>query len=154
MKFYLIRHAHAEDDPDDTIRPLSSRGKKQVRSLARFLARSGDFTPDEVWTSPLQRADETAGRLLELLGATTKVIPVQALTTTAGVDELAQRLADSRRSLALVGHEPHLSALASLLITGRASPTRFQLKKGAVLALERTGSSWTVCWQVYPDLLG
>jgi len=52
-----------------------------------------------------------------------------------------------------VGHEPHLSGLASLLVTGKAEPSRFLLKKCAMLRLDREGGGWTVRWQVSPEVL-
>ena len=55
--------------------------------------------------------------------------------------------------LAVVGHEPHLSALASQLVTGATYPVAFAMKKGTVLALERGSSTrWVVRWHVEPDL--
>ncbi len=40
------------------------------------------------------------------------------------------------QSVALVGHEPYLSRLASLLITGDGDALKIDLKKGGVIALE------------------
>ena len=59
----------------------------------------------------------------------------------------------SSHSLAIVGHEPHLSALATLLVTGRTEPPTFVMKKCAALALEGAASHWTVRWHISPELL-
>jgi phosphohistidine phosphatase len=77
--------------------------------------------------------------------------------------EFAERLAlhPRDRELAIVGHEPHLSALATLLVRGKASPVLFTLRKSAVLALEPTRGThaktghprWRVRWQIAPELL-
>lgn len=154
MQLFLIRHAHAEDGAPDALRPLSKRGRQQTRRLARFLRQCGDFAPEEIWHSPLLRAHETAA----LLGRGARVrAPRQEVAGLAPEDSpalLARRLAQESRTLALVGHEPHLSALASLLVAGAAEPARFAMKKGAALALEGTGRHWTVRWHVHPDLLG
>ena len=53
----------------------------------------------------------------------------------------------------LVGHEPHLSGLASLLVTGRTAPPRFLFKKCALLRLDREGDGWTVRWHVSPEVV-
>ncbi|MFI5357489.1 MAG: phosphohistidine phosphatase SixA [Opitutales bacterium] len=153
MQVFLIRHAHAVDAAEDVQRPLSRRGRKQVRKLARFLKDAAEFQPDEIWTSPLARAQETAGRLQHRLGLTAPLRSVGDLATAGGVTVLATRLRKSSRTVALVGHEPHLSALASLLVSGAIDPSRFELKKGAILALERTGNRWIVNWLIHPDLL-
>ena len=153
MQVFLIRHAHAVDAADDPVRPLSRRGRDQVRALARLLRPAGVFAPGEIWHSPLARARETAALLRQGRGLKAKLVTVAALGTDAGVTVLAKRLGRTRRPLALVGHEPYLSALASLLVTGAAAPAVFVLKKCAVLALERTGPGWAVRWQVAPELL-
>src|SRR5690606_1245610 len=78
--------------------------------------------------------------------------------------EVADRLhrhPDDGGDVAIVGHEPHLSALAALLVRGKARADLFVLKKCALLTLERTASvhkktgraRWRVRWQVSPELL-
>ena len=37
MQIYLVRHAHAIDGEDDDARPLSAKGRKQIRRVAAFL---------------------------------------------------------------------------------------------------------------------
>jgi phosphohistidine phosphatase len=66
---------------------------------------------------------------------------------------LAPRVKRATKSIALVGHESHLSALASLLVAGRARPPIFALKKCSVLALERSKTRWHVRWQIAPELI-
>lgn len=154
MDLFLIRHTHAEDGTPDTLRPLSKRGREQMRRLARFLRETGSFKPEEIWHSPLARAQETAA----LLCLGTKLgVPLREVSGLAPNDDprlIAGQLAREQRALAVVGHEPHLSALASLLVAGATEPVRFAMKKGATLALEGTGRHWLTRWHVHPDLLG
>jgi phosphohistidine phosphatase len=154
MKLYLIRHAHAEDGLDDARRPLSARGRKQIRTVARFLRRTGEVVPAEVWHSPLLRARDTATLLFGRLKLPVKLRTVLGLSWGDDPAIMAARLRKRRPSLALVGHEPHLSALASLLVAGSAEPPVLVMRKCAVLALERDGGRWVVRWLVSPDLLG
>ena len=154
MQIFLVRHAHAVDAAEDLERPLSKRGRKQVRTLGRFLKPSSVLQPAEFWHSPLARAKETAGLLRQWLGSRAKLVTVADLESGNGIARLAERLQKCRRPVALVGHEPHLSALASLLITGQAEPTLLVVKKCAVVALERTGARWVVRWHLSPELLG
>lgn len=153
MLVFLIRHAHAVDAAEDPVRPLSRRGRNQVRTLARFLKAAGVLAPDEIWHSPLVRAQETAGLLRRRLGSRAKLVTVAELESAEGITVLVKKIREARQPLALVGHEPHLSALASLLVTGAAEPAIFVLKKCAVVALERTGARWAVRWQVAPEVL-
>jgi phosphohistidine phosphatase len=153
---YLVRHAHAVDSVDDDARALSPEGRAQVRRLAAFLGASGEMQPAEIWHSPLVRACETATLLAGALGLRVPLRKVAGLRPGDDPATMAARL-QSPLSMALVGHEPNLSALASLLVAGRAAPAVFHLGKCAALALERTrpgnAACWAVCWQVAAELL-
>ena len=154
---YLIRHAHALDHEDDDARELSAAGCAQVRRLAAFLRSGGEMQPAEIWHSPLIRASQTAELLAESLGLRVPLKRVPGLRSGDDPHLITPRL-HPPHSLALVGHEPHLSALGSLLVTGEAFPPVFVMGKCAILALERykggdTGC-WAVRWHVAPELLG
>ncbi|MBI5690004.1 MAG: phosphohistidine phosphatase SixA [Verrucomicrobia bacterium] len=153
MDLFLIRHAHAEDGPPDHLRPLSARGRTQLKVLGEFLSRCGRFDPEEIWHSPLLRARETAELIQRRVHPSVPLREAEHLTPADDPRLLARRLANLPRRVAVVGHEPHLSALASLLVTGASEPPRFAMKKAAVLALEGGGSQWIVRWHVWPDLL-
>ena len=154
MLIYLIRHAHARAGADDAARPLSARGRRQAAALARWLARRERFAATEIWHSPLVRARETARPLAGRSGPRRQLREIAGLAPDDAPPPVADKLRRVRRSVAIVGHEPHLSALATLLLTGHAGPAAVVLKKGAVLALERTGRHWQVRWLVSPALLG
>lgn len=153
VRLWLIRHAHAVDATEDAVRPLSGRGRRQVRALARLLAASGAFQPQEIWHSPLVRARQTAELLVRRLALDLPAIETAGLTPDDAPRAVAQRLRTLGRNLAIVGHEPHLSALASLLVAGAAEPPVFVLKKCAVLALERVEGRWVVRWLVSPEVV-
>jgi phosphohistidine phosphatase len=153
---YLVRHAHALDAEDDDARPLSDGGRAQVRRLAAFLRGGGQMQPSEIWHSPLVRAAETAALLAEALGLGVPLRKVPGLRSGDDPQLVAGRL-QAPVSVALVGHEPHLGSLASLLVTGSASPQVFFMGKCAILALERVRGGprggWAVCWHIAPELL-
>jgi phosphohistidine phosphatase len=153
MQLYLIRHAHAIDGPNDAERPLSPKGREQIKHVAGFLRERGQFSPVEFWHSPLIRAVETAELFAQHLHTKVPRREVAGLTPEDEPHTVVRQLAAAPESLAIVGHEPHLSALASLLVTGRASPPVFQMKKCSVLALEGAPPHWIVCWQISASLL-
>lgn len=153
MTLFLIRHAHAVEAAEDAERPLSPRGRKQVRRLAAFLAKSGALDTAEIWHSPLARSRQTAQQLVERLGLDVKLVEVDGLLGDSDPAGIAERLQTRRTPLALVGHEPHLGALASLLVFGAKTPARFVVKKCAVIALEKRTTTWAVRWQVSPEIV-
>lgn len=153
MHLYLIRHAHALDGDDDAARPLSPQGRKQVRKLGKVLRKASAFETGEIWHSPLLRAHETAGLLAKRLKGRTRLKEVAGLRPDDAVDQIAAKLNELNRPVALVGHEPHLSALASLMVVGHVVPPRFKMKKCAMLRLDRTDDGWAVRWHINPELV-
>ncbi len=153
MDLYLIRHAHAVDAEEDPARPLSDRGRKQVRVVTNFLDQSEAFEPAEIWHSALARSRETAQMLAHALARDAVLTSTPGLEPNDDPDAIVRRLKKFDRALAIVGHEPHLSALATLLVAGPDKTPLFLLKKCSVLRLEGTGAHWQVRWQVSPELL-
>jgi len=153
MHIYLIRHAHAEDGPDDALRPLSEKGLRQIRSMGRFLRESGAVEAKVIWHSPLIRAVETAERLAKRLKSPAKLNQMSGLRPQDDPHIIARKLGDLHAPVMVIGHDPHLCALASLLVGGHAEPPRFVLKKCSVLRLDRSSRGWSVRWQVSPELL-
>ena len=153
MMLYLIRHAHAIDAEVDATRPLSPRGEQQVRALADFLRGTDAFQPQEIWHSSLARARQTAELLARRLKLVAPLALMPDLEPEADPRAVARRIKATSRVVAVVGHEPHLSALASLLVVGKTEPPVILMKKCAVLALDGAGNTWIVRWHVSPELL-
>lgn len=165
MLLHLVRHAHALAVEEDPTRPLSVRGRGEITRLARFFSSNGVFRPTQVWHSPLRRSRETADDLVARLGLEDAVmVEIPGLQPEDDAQQLAERLQlhpRDRGNLAIVGHEPHLSALAALLITGRKRSAAFRLKKADVLTLQLAEgvhpksnfNRWRVRWHVTPELL-
>ena len=138
MKVILIRHAAAVPSGTtgvaDDDRPLTPKGKTKFRAAAKGLARIAD-RPDALLTSPLPRARETA----DIAAAAFKRIQLEVEPALArgGVPgilaALARRPADA--TVALVGHEPTLSALLARLL-GAADGERVAFKKGGVALVD------------------
>lgn len=150
MELFLIRHAHAEDTVPDAARRLSPRGRRQARALARRLRATGEFAPAELWHSTLRRARETA----ELLAPAAPGAPCREVPGLCPEDDpaaVARRLARTRAPVAIVAHEPLLSALASRLVTGTAAPVVFDVRKASALGLTRVGRRWVVRWFLPPE---
>lgn len=137
-ELYLVRHAIAAERgsewPDDTKRPLTERGINRFKEVVKGLRRL-DITVDEVFTSPLVRARQTAEILASGLEGKAPVKVLDALApghTAASVMTQLARVA-KRRRVALVGHEPELGELAAYLIgAGRA----LAFKKGGICRID------------------
>lgn len=153
MILHLIRHAHAVAAEENPLRPLSDRGRAQVAQLAAFFRANGRLRPAAVWHSPLVRSRETATLLAAGLGFGGSLLEMSGLEPEDDPRAIAARLVGAANGLVIVGHEPHLSALATLLVRGPTGASIFTLEKGSCLALERDARSWHVRWLMGPELL-
>lgn len=130
MELTLVRHAIAEDGADDAARPLSKKGRHRFEEVVTALGALG-VRFDRVLHSPKRRAVETAQLLSGLCDGALQATPLLAKEPSV---ELWNLLEGER--LAVVGHEPFLTALLSWLVTGEPTGGNFVLKKGGVAQLE------------------
>jgi phosphohistidine phosphatase len=138
LELYLIRHGVAaergEDYPDDSKRPLTSEGIARLRKEAKALS-ALDVSFDQILSSPLVRARQTADVFAEELKEKPSVALADALTPAGSPAAVIQELGKHMRKarIALVGHEPNMGELAAHLI-GSKVPLPF--KKGAIARID------------------
>jgi phosphohistidine phosphatase len=140
MELIVIRHAKAEahgHPQGDAARALVPKGHEQADRLGRFLRRM-DCLPDVTLTSPLVRARQTAERLClaaELPAPVVQPWLASGMDPETAVRELGAFTQFER--VAMVGHEPDLSALIEWLLgVGGGS---VEMKKAGVTGLELSG---------------
>jgi phosphohistidine phosphatase len=141
MQLLIIRHADAgERDPDrwpdDTMRPLSARGEKRHKRVARRLRRRG-LVPTLLLSSPWLRAWQTAAITADVTGSPAPVA-CEALAETPDLARIAVAVGQPGDDaiVALVGHEPWTGELASLLLTGDIHQLATDFPKSGVMGLE------------------
>jgi phosphohistidine phosphatase len=158
MNLYLIRHAIAvEEYEDDSQRPLTDKGKKKMRQIAKGLRALGvEF--DLILSSPYVRAAETAEILADIFKMKKEVQFSDNLVPSGDPDLLIAELNEnySANSIALVGHEPFLSALIGLLVAENPN-AEITLKKGGVCSLStddlRHVRKASMDWLLTPGIL-
>jgi phosphohistidine phosphatase len=141
MELLVVRHAIAEDRDEfartgkpDGERPLTAEGRRKFVRAARGLHRLVESV-DLLATSGLTRADETADLLVAEYGRL-RTVRLRELAPDAQPTALVAWLRAQRRrgTVAVVGHEPHLSAFVELLLAGRSSGF-VELRKGGACLL-------------------
>jgi len=159
-ELYIVRHGIAVDHgtpgiPDDE-RPLTPKGERRMREVARGLA-ALDLPVDRIASSPLPRAWRTAEIVAEGLGMAGAVEVADVLRAGGSARDAADWLAlQPEAPLMIVGHNPALDELLGLLLTGDPSALPFTFKKGAVAALTRPGGDsdrHALRWAAPPRLL-
>lgn len=146
MDLLLIRHAIAEErevfagtGKDDSLRPLTDRGRERMQDGARGLVRLVKRL-DVLATSPLTRAAETARIVAEAYGNIEPTV-VDALAPDVPFPPLVDwlRSVAQQEIVAIVGHEPHLSQFLTLLLLGREGPSLVDFKKGGACLVALNG---------------
>jgi phosphohistidine phosphatase len=138
----IVRHAIAEERDEatrlghsDAERPLTPKGSKRMKAIAAGIARQIP-APQYILSSPLLRARQSAEILATRFPGTTITIE-RGLIPGAPLAQLVARLDEriDEGTGILVGHEPDLSTLVSLLLFGKESAA-IQLKKGGAALLD------------------
>ncbi len=156
MRVYIARHGHAVASEQDSKRPLSEQGRRDVQRMASFLARA-QVRVARVVHSGKTRAAQTALLLAEVIGPGRLVEEMSmGLNPEDDPSHAAKAIAGWNEDVMLVGHLPHLGRLVSLLIAGDGDRSVVDFSTGAVACLERgdNGSGWRLCWMLEPKLLG
>jgi phosphohistidine phosphatase len=147
----LVQHGEAVSEEIDPRRPLSERGRTEAEKVASFLAKAG-IKVSRILHSTKLRAKETAEIMAKHLGA--KVEEVEGLEPKADPRPWAEKLKDVKEDVMIVGHLPHLSKLASLLLVGRDDVEIIRFRYAGVYCLERgEDGSWRILWAIRPDII-
>ena len=143
MNLYLLRHGIAvepgtpgfEDDADRTLIP---KGERRLREAAAAMKKL-ELSFDLILSSPFLRAKQTSDIVAGELKLRKRLEFSDELAPGGGSKALIQRLSGwepAPENVLLVGHEPSLSRLISLLVSGDADAAAVEMKKGGLCKLE------------------
>jgi phosphohistidine phosphatase len=125
MELYLLRHGDAGDhafSPDeDNARRLTSEGNEKTKAVVRAAKKMNFDPPQLIVSSPLVRAEETAKIAIEYFAPKAEYRISEVITPGGDMDRTMAFIAmcaEEFSSMMLVGHDPHLSSFASILVSG------------------------------------
>ena len=161
MILYVLRHGIAAlrgtaEYPDDSTRPLTGKGEKKMRRIAGGMEALGlEF--DLILSSPFLRARQTAEIVATAFQGEKKLELTPLLEVGAETEDLVRDLVSREvENVLLVGHEPFLSTLVALLISGDPA-TEIRMKKGGLCMLSAQhlihGRCATLEWLLTPAQL-
>ncbi|MGH7942752.1 MAG: phosphohistidine phosphatase SixA [Limisphaerales bacterium] len=142
MNFFILRHGIAVERGSkgfktDSERPLTAEGRKQLRKSAAGMKKM-KLRFDLILSSPYERARKTAEIVAEELKLEKRLKLSDTLKSESDpktmVAEIA-RLSPMPENVLVVGHEPYLSHLISLLVSGDGD-LAMDFKKGGLCKLE------------------
>jgi len=163
MEIFLLRHAIAEERdsqiyPNDAHRPLTKKGIQKMQEAARGMKHM-KLRFDRMVSSPFARAKQTAEIVAAVFRMQKKLNYSKHLACDGSSKDLVQELKSKYKrhgSLLLVGHEPYLSELISLWVSGDGGLS-VTLKKGGLckltLSAYRHGQCGDLEWLLSPKHL-
>lgn len=163
MNLYILRHGLAVDAgaagfEKDAERPLTPKGERKLWRIAQALEEM-EISFDWILSSPYVRARRTAEIVAEAQHSRRKVELTDHLTPGGSVKkliELINRREPAPANVLLVGHEPYLSGLISLLLSGGSQVAVVMKKAGLCkLCIEEleAGHCATLEWLLTPKQL-
>ena len=150
MDFYLVRHGAAKPEYEDLRRPLSDQGREEVEKVAHAVA-AKEMKITAILHSDKLRARETAKILARALFPRDGLREIQGLAPEDDPLVAKAELEAAGAPLMLVGHLPHLSRLASLLVKGDPENEVVRFSPAAVLCLSHSKGTWDIKWTLTPD---
>lgn len=161
MDIYLLRHAIAVERGTpgyerDSDRELTPKGAKRMRRVAQgMLAMELSF--DVILSSPFARAKQTAEIVADVFEAHKSLEFTDTLAVCGDPEELIKLIGkkyDAVESVLLVGHEPYMSSLISLLVSGDQN-LMVTMKKGGLCKLSVESLRYDQCatleWLLTPS---
>ena len=152
-RLFIVRHALAEDGPDDHARRLTKKGRRSFSRLVRRLAEAG-MDVDLIATSPLVRARETAELLAKRLPRGPRIEVVESLAPGGDWETLLEwTVHQDAAGVAWVGHAPAVGRLVALSIGDGSAAIR--MAKGAVASIrldDGPGQPGELEWLATPAL--
>jgi phosphohistidine phosphatase len=164
MNIYILRHGIAVEQgaagfSKDSDRPLTPKGERKLWQVTEAM-QALELSFDLILTSPYVRARQTADIVAEAFDARKRVEQLDDLTPGGSFKKLIDYLNGHKpppASTLLVGHEPYLSELISLLISGDVH-TSVLMKKGGLCKLSaeslQHGHCATLEWLLTPRQMG
>jgi phosphohistidine phosphatase len=157
MIIYFLRHANAGqkrmDPAKDEKRPLDKDGVVQCRYIGALLA-ALDVQVDQIITSPLKRATQTAALVGNDIDFPAKLQVSDSLRPSATFEDFRQLIHACAKyeAILLVGHNPNLTEFVSQIVTNGGSKKSIELKKGGIARVDYSPKRSVLNWMVTPKL--
>lgn len=153
MYLYLVQHAEALSKEEDGSRSLSEKGIADIRKVAAYAA-GLKIQVDTICHSGKMRALQTAQVLADYLKFRKDLYHADGLSPMDDPKIWFNRISQMNENIMLVGHLPHLSRLASLILSGDAEKNLIDFKMGGIVCLKRSEDGrWAQEWIVTPEMI-
>ena len=152
MEIYLVRHGEARSEDEDPAKSLSERGENSISLVSEHLYSLG-LKISKIYHSEKLRAKQSAKILFGKMQPIDGMEEVKGLAPTDSVDVAQGIINNSKESIMIVGHLPHLSRLLSQLIVGDQGKMLLRFDPGSVVCVTNNGEGWTIDWSLRSAIL-
>jgi phosphohistidine phosphatase len=125
----LWRHADEVEQGEELRRPLTVRGEKQARSMAKWIRREAPKHL-RILVSPALHAKQTAKLLEHPFEVSVQLGPTAKASDLLAVAGWPDGMGKRHGAVLLIGHQPALGHLAALLLSGQEES--WSIKKGSL----------------------
>jgi len=155
MNVYLVQHGESLTKEENPERPLSSKGEADIKKVAAFFSEHQTISVNTIVHSNKPRAQQTAEILAEHINPHIGIKVADGLDPLTDPVQWVHRLNSIEENIMIVGHLPHLSKLASLLLCEEDIKNIVTFQMGGILCLEKGYEDlWSILWMVVPQLFG
>jgi phosphohistidine phosphatase len=151
MFLYLVQHADAKKEEIDPKRPLSEKGINDITKTSLYLTYL-NISLHKIFHSQKLRAKQTAEILFQHLKPIRGITEIDGLSPLDDPEIWYKRLQSIPEDIMLVGHLPHLSRLASLLLCGDKEKDIVEFKMAGIVCLRKEANSWLLQWMLTPEI--
>jgi phosphohistidine phosphatase len=153
MLLYLVQHAESLSKEEDPTQSLSEKGIENIKKVANYVAEL-DIKVHQIFHSEKLRAMQTAQILSDFMKTEKGVSETDGLSPMDDPQIWFERLHGMKEDIILVGHLPHLSKFASLLLCGDKEKSIIDFKRGGIVCLKSFEyGNWTVEWMIIPEVI-
>ena len=153
MKLFLVQHAKAASKDVNPERSLTEAGQRDIRKVSAFI-KPLNLSVDCLWHSGKKRAEQTAEVLGEVVEVRKEMVAREGLSPNDDVAALRDEIISGGKDIMIVGHQPFMGKLASLLLTGSELSGTLAFKQGGIVCLNcYQEKQWQINWMIIPELI-
>ena len=152
MKLYLVRHGEAKTEREDISKPLSEKGRQDIRHLGRTLKNMNIRVP-RIFHSGKLRAEETAKLLVDSMEGPVEFKKVDGLAPNDDISPTLAWVNAEEEDLMIVGHLPFLASLLRALAKTSDPEELPAFDSGNLVGLERIGDEWQIFRHIGPKMI-
>jgi phosphohistidine phosphatase len=143
MNVYLVRHGDAVSANENSLRPLSQKGRQSIERTAR-LALDRKIQISIMYHSGILRAQESAEIFSELFAPPLGLEEHGGLLPEDDPAIVKAELEIVECSILLVSHLPYLNRLAALLVTGDPDRRVVDFLPATMVCCSRANGRWKI----------